>query len=91
MVQGAFAQASVACRSLYARIVRPDEALLILIIALSLAEGKPSLTPHTLSRTDFLDGFLEPVLVGSMSKRKACISDSQRPLTVPVSADSPTN
>ena len=52
---------SITARSLHACVVRPDEPLLILVVAFCLTKGEASLTSHTLGRPDLFDGFLESV------------------------------
>lgn len=41
------------------RIVGSDQPGLILVVRLGLTECESSLSPHSLCRSDFLDGFLE--------------------------------
>jgi len=52
----------VATWTLNARIVRSNESLLVLVVALRLTKREPSLSSHTLSRTDLFDSLLESVL-----------------------------
>jgi hypothetical protein len=78
---------------LNARIIRSDEPLLVLVVALRLTKRETSLTSHTLSGTDLFDSLLEPVdMCQKLGQR--CQSDpSTFPvrLTALVSADNRTS